>query len=136
RVDLAQYRELEAFSQFASDLDETTQRQLAKGERLVEILKQGENQPLRAGKQILIIFSANAGYLTDLDVDELAAYEKGLYDFAESKNPDIWGEIEGDPKFGKNVRSDDQSQVTADTLDILDEYTENFKAQRQSAAAE
>jgi F-type H+/Na+-transporting ATPase subunit alpha len=136
RVDLAQYRELEAFSQFASDLDETTQRQLAKGERLVEILKQKQYAPLRVGKQILILFAANAGYLMKLDVDELGEYEAGVYDFAESKDPELWDKMESDGKFGKKIRQDGQTETTAQALEILDEYTENFLAQRTSAAAE
>ncbi len=136
KLDLAQFRELEAFSQFASDLDETTQKQLAKGERLVEILKQKQYAPLRVAKQILIIFSANAGYLMKLDVGDLKEYEAGLYDFAESKDPEIWDKIEGDGKFGKKIRTEAQSDVTADALELLDEYTENFMASKQTAAAE
>jgi F-type H+-transporting ATPase subunit alpha len=136
KLDLAQYRELEAFSQFASDLDKSTQRQLAKGERLVEILKQPQYSPLNVAKQILIIFSANAGYLMKLEVDDLREYEDGLYDFAESKDPEIWDKIQNDSKFGKKIREEGQSDVTAQALEILDEYTENFLATKSSAAAE
>ena len=136
RVDLAQYRELEAFSQFASDLDKTTQAQLAKGARLVELLKQTQYSPLDAAKQVMIIFAANAGLLTALAVSDLKAYEEGLYSFAESKDPKIWDAIKGDKKFGKKAGTDAQSEVTAKVLAILEEYTENFKAQREAAAAE
>jgi F-type H+-transporting ATPase subunit alpha len=136
KLDLAQYRELEAFSQFASDLDKSTQRQLAKGERLVEILKQPQYSPLNVAKQIFIIFAANAGYLMKLEVDDLREYEDGLYDFAESKDPEIWDKVKGDKKFGKKIREDGQSDVTAQALEILDEYTENFLATQSTAAAE
>ncbi len=139
RVDLAQYRELEAFSQFASDLDKATQAQLAKGERLVEILKQGQYQPLDVAKQVILIFAANAGFLTDLEVSELGAYEDDLYSFAESKDAGIWDKIKGDKKFGKKARTDEQSDVTAQVVDILEEYTANFIASRETteeAAAE
>jgi F-type H+-transporting ATPase subunit alpha len=136
KLDLAQYRELEAFSQFASDLDKATQRQLAKGERLVEILKQPQYSPLNVSKQILIIFAANAGYLMKLEIDELREYEEGLYDFAESKDPEIWDKIQADSKFGKKIREEGQSDVTAEALEILDEYTENFLATKSTAAAE
>ena len=138
RVDLAQFRELEAFSQFASDLDATTQAQLAKGERLVELLKQGQYQPLDEAKQAMVIFAANEGFLTELEVEELGAYEKELYPFAESKDEEIWDKIKGDSKFGKKARSDDQSDVTAQVVSILEEYTANFIASRdeEEAAAE
>ena len=133
RVDLAQYRELEAFSQFASDLDKATQAQLAKGERLVEILKQGQYQPLGVAQQVILIFAANAGFLADLEVSELGAYEDDLYSFAESKDAGIWDKIKGDKKFGKKARSDEQSDVTAQVVDILEEYTANFIASREDA---
>ena len=139
KLDLAQYRELEAFSQFASDLDEQTQKQLAKGERLVEILKQDENSPLTVGKQCLIIFAANAGYLMDLDLDDIGEYEEGLYDFVESKEPNIWEEIKNDDDFGEDFRTKDQSDTTDKVLNILDEYHENFLASKDDtteAAAE
>lgn len=136
RVDLAQFRELEAFSQFASDLDKTTQAQLAKGERLVEILKQGQYQPLGVARQVLVIFAANEGFLTELPVNTLGAYEKDLYAFAESKDEEIWEKIKGDKKFGKKAGTDAQSDVTALVMKILEEYTANFKASREDAAAE
>ena len=136
RVDLAQFRELEAFSQFASDLDKETQAQLAKGERLVEILKQGQYRPLEVAKQVLIIFAANIGFLNEFPVDSLGEYEKGVYLFAESKDEKIWQKIREDKKFGKKARTDDQSEVTAEVVSILEEYTANFRASREEAAAE
>ena len=81
RLDLAQYRELAAFSQFGSDLDKATQNQLARGERLTEILKQVQYQPLAVEKQILVIFTATRGYADDIEISDLADFENALYQF-------------------------------------------------------
>jgi F-type H+/Na+-transporting ATPase subunit alpha len=129
RVTLAQYRELEAFSQFASDLDAVTQRKLFEGARYVEILKQSQYAPLRVGKQILIIFAGNSEFLLKLEVKHLREFEAGLYSFAESKDAAIWDKIEGDKKFAKNWdKEGDASEATKLALKILAEYTESFLA--------
>jgi F-type H+-transporting ATPase subunit alpha len=129
RVTLAQFRELEAFSQFASDLDAVTQRKLREGARYVEILKQSQYAPLRVGKQILIIFAGNAEFLLKLEVKDLREFEAGLYSFAESKDAGLWDKIEGDKKFGKNWDKEaDASDATRLALKILAEYTESFLA--------
>jgi F-type H+-transporting ATPase subunit alpha len=94
RLDLAQYRELAAFSQFGSDLDKATQAQLARGQRLTEILKQGQYAPLSFSKQILIIFAGTQGLLDDMPVDQLREFEKGLYDYVDTSNPGILKAIE------------------------------------------
>ena len=94
RLDLAQYRELAAFSQFGSDLDKATQAQLARGQRLTEILKQGQYQPLPFSKQILIIYAGTQGLLDDMPVDQLRDFEKGLYDYVETSNPGVLSAIE------------------------------------------
>ncbi len=93
RLDLAQYREMAAFAQFGSDLDKATQAQLARGERLVEVLKQGQYVPLPVEKQIMIIFAAVNGYLDELPVSEIKRYEEELYQFMESTHPEIGKEI-------------------------------------------
>ncbi len=85
RLDLAQYRELAAFSQFGSDLDKATQQMLAKGERLTEILKQDQYQPLPMEKQVVIIFAATNGYLDPYPVPECRRYEKDLYAFLDAR---------------------------------------------------
>src|ERR1700691_2833478 len=85
KLDLAQYREKAAFSQFASDLDKVTRDMLERGKRLVEILKQGQYVPLLAEKQVVIIYAGTKGYLDAFPVGKLAEYEKGLYAFIESK---------------------------------------------------
>jgi F-type H+-transporting ATPase subunit alpha len=93
KLELAQYREMAAFSQFASDLDKVTRDQLARGARLVEILKQGQYAPLTVEKQILIIYAGTRGFIDGVDVARLDAYEKGLYDFIEKKYPAIYQTI-------------------------------------------
>ncbi len=93
RLELAQYRELAAFAQFGSDLDPATQRQLARGERLVEILKQNQYTPLPVEKQILVIFAATNGYVDAYPPEDLGRYEQELYTFFETRHPGILKEI-------------------------------------------
>ncbi len=93
RLDLAQYREMAAFAQFGSDLDKATQMQLARGERLVEILKQAQYQPLSNEKQILIIFAANSGFLDEYPVAVLRRYETELMSFFDSRKSELIGEL-------------------------------------------
>ena len=93
RLELAQYREMAAFAQFGSDLDQATQRQLNRGARLVELLKQGQYQPLPVEKQILIIFAGTNGFVDELPLNALKKYEMELNSFIESKHPDIFADI-------------------------------------------
>ncbi len=93
RLELAQYRELAAFAQFGSDLDPATQRQLARGERLVEILKQNQYTPLPVEKQIVVIFAATNGYVDDYPPEDLVRYEQELYSFFETRHPDVLNAI-------------------------------------------
>jgi F-type H+-transporting ATPase subunit alpha len=89
RLNLAQYREMAAFAQFGSDLDKATQMQLARGERLVEILKQPQYRPLPNEKQVLIIFAANNGFLDDLPVSSLRRYETEMFAFFDNRQADL-----------------------------------------------
>jgi len=93
RLDMAQYRELEAFAQFGSDLDKSTQRQLNRGRRLVEILKQPQYQPMPAEKQVMILFAGAFGYLDEVPVESVSEYEKQLLEFVATKQPEILKEI-------------------------------------------
>jgi F-type H+/Na+-transporting ATPase subunit alpha len=93
RLELAQYREMAAFAQFGSDLDQATQRQLNRGARLVELLKQGQYEPLPVEKQILIIYAGTNGFVDELPLTALKKYEQELYSFMESKHPDIFADI-------------------------------------------
>jgi F-type H+-transporting ATPase subunit alpha len=94
RLDLAQYRELEAFAQFGSDLDKATLAQLNRGARLVEILKQPQYVPLSMVKQVTILFAGTRGYLDKYPLDALAEYEKQLYAFMEAQHSAVWDELE------------------------------------------
>ncbi|HEX2933208.1 MAG TPA: F0F1 ATP synthase subunit alpha [Candidatus Binatia bacterium] len=93
RLELAQYREMAAFAQFGSDLDQATQRQLNRGSRLVELLKQGQYQPLAVERQILIIYAGTNGFVDELPLGALKKYEQELISFVESKHPDIFADV-------------------------------------------
>ncbi|MFH1116224.1 MAG: F0F1 ATP synthase subunit alpha [Pseudomonadota bacterium] len=93
RLDLAQFRELEAFAQFGSDLDKVTQAQLARGTRLVEILKQAQYEPMAVEKQVAVIFAATNGYVDEYDKRALGEYEKQFLGHLESSHPDVLTEI-------------------------------------------
>jgi F-type H+-transporting ATPase subunit alpha len=93
RLDMAQYRELEAFAQFGSDLDKSTQRQLNRGRRLVEILKQPQYVPMPAEKQVMILFAGAFGYLDEVPVESVGEYEKQMLEFVGTKHPEVLKEI-------------------------------------------
>ena len=93
RLDLAQYRALAAFAQFGSDLDKATQHQLARGERLTEILKQAQYEPVSVEQQIVLILAATEGFLDSIEVSQLADFEKGLYEFMKLSKTDLLKEI-------------------------------------------
>lgn len=93
RLDLAQYRELQAFTQFASDLDEASRKQLERGQRMVELLKQPPYSPLSVEKQVVLIFAGTKGFLDDIAVSRIKEFEDGIYPFIEAKHPDIFEQI-------------------------------------------
>ena len=117
RLELAQYRELEAFAQFASDLDEASRKQLERGQRLVEVLKQPANQPLVVERQVVIIYAGTRGYLDDIPTTAIRSFEDGIYPFIETKYPQIF----------ENIRS--KKQIDAETEELLKKALEEFKAQ-------
>lgn len=116
RLDLAQFRELEAFAQFGSDLDKTTQAQLARGSRLVEILKQPQYKPMPVEDQILTIYAATNGYVDDYPIEALGKYEKELHSFFKTKHPEILNEIRE-----KKSLDDDLKKKMDSALDELKE---------------
>ena len=122
RLELAQYREVEAFSQFASDLDAVTQAQLARGSRLVEALKQGQYQPLPIEKQVLSIFAVTNGYVDKYDKEAAQRYEKELFSYIESKYQYILDEIKKE-----KVISDDLAGKIRGALDELVKQLGEFK---------
>ena len=93
RLDLAQFRELQAFAQFGSDLDKATQAQLARGQRLTEILKQPQYQPMDVAKQVLIIWAATNGYTDDVAIEDIRGFETGLQKFVENSHPGLLSDI-------------------------------------------
>ncbi|HLO25993.1 MAG TPA: F0F1 ATP synthase subunit alpha [Geobacteraceae bacterium] len=120
RLSLAQYREMAAFAQFGSDLDKATQMQLARGERLVEILKQPQYRPIPNEKQVLIIFAANNGFLDDYPVASLRRYESELYTFFDSRKSDILTEL----RDKKAIDDDLKGRIVA----ALEEFKKEFTA--------
>jgi F-type H+/Na+-transporting ATPase subunit alpha len=112
RLELAQYRELAAFSQFGSDLDAATQRQLARGARLTEILKQDQYQPLPVEKQVVTIYAASNGYLDDLPVDAGRKFEEELYKFLDVQRPQVLKSL-----AAKKQVDDEMKKVLKDALD-------------------
>ena len=114
RLALAQYRELAAFSQFASDLDEQTRKQLERGERVMELMKQTQYSPLNISSMGLVLFAANEGYLDNVEVNKIKDFEKSLLGFAESEYSDFMSSIE---------KSGDYSDDIANTLkEMLEKF--------------
>lgn len=118
RLNLAQYREMAAFAQFGSDLDKATQMQLARGERLVEILKQPQYRPLPVEKQVLVIFAANNGYVDDCPVSALGRFEAEMTVFFDSRKPDILREI--------NEKKAIDDVLRGKIIAALDEFKKEF----------
>jgi F-type H+-transporting ATPase subunit alpha len=116
RLDLAQYRELQAFAQFASDLDEVSRKQLERGQRMVEVLKQPPYSPIPAEKQALVIFAGNEGFLDSLAVGAVVQFEAELYPFIEASYPQIL----------ENIRS--TSKIDDETMGMMKKALEEFKA--------
>jgi F-type H+-transporting ATPase subunit alpha len=120
RLELAQYREMAAFAQFGSDLDQATQRQLSRGSRLVELLKQGQYEPVPVEKQVLIIFAGTNGFVDELPLTALKKYEQELYSFVEAKHPDIFSDILKKRELDNDLR--------AKLKQALEEFKGTFKA--------
>jgi F-type H+-transporting ATPase subunit alpha len=132
RLDMAQYRELAAFTQFGSEqLDKTTQAQLARGQRLMEILKQDQYQPLPVEKQVLLLFASSNRYLDDIDVSECRRFELEMYTFVETNYPGVLQAIRDKKALDDAVR--------AEATKALDAFKERFRASlpesRQAASA-
>ncbi|SFV61517.1 ATP synthase alpha chain [hydrothermal vent metagenome] len=118
RLDLASFRELQAFAQFASDLDEHSRSQLERGQRMVEVLKQPPYQPLAVERQVVIIFAGTKGYLDDIDAGSVTKFEAELYPFMEAKYSSIFDSI----RESKKIDSDTE----ADLMKALDDFKSSF----------
>jgi F-type H+-transporting ATPase subunit alpha len=124
RLDLSQYRELEAFSQFGSDLDKSTQQKLARGERIVEILKQNQYSPMPVEEQVIIIYTVTNGYLDDLPVDNLQRFEEEYLSFVDSNYAEVKEEI---------VESGKLSDELKEKLDeMVKEFKDMFQVQKNT----
>jgi F-type H+-transporting ATPase subunit alpha len=115
RLDLAQYRELEAFAKFGSDLDKSTIDQLTRGERMVEILKQNQYVPMAVEKQVAIIFAASKGYLDDIDADKVSDFESSLFEYLDANASDQL----------KSIR--DEGTISDENSEFLDKAISDFK---------
>ncbi len=116
RLDLAQYRELQAFAQFASDLDEASRKQLERGQRMVEILKQPPYSPLPVEKQVLIIYAGANGFLDDISIEKVTKFEAELYPFVEAKYPEIFEQIKSKKALDDELK------------ELMNKALEEFKA--------
>ena len=119
RLDLAQYRELAAFAQFGSDLDKATLQQLARGQRMVELLKQGQYAPLTVEKQVAIIFAGSQGLLDDLPVDQVRPFEEFLYPFLERKYAQLLPEIANKKELTDELREGLTKALTAAKAEFI-----------------
>jgi F-type H+-transporting ATPase subunit alpha len=106
RLDLAQYRELEAFASFASDLDAATKRQLERGARTVEVLKQGQYEPMPVEQQVMIIYAVTNGYIDDVDISAIRAWEKGFHEFMAAQYPQVGERIRAEKVLSKETEAD------------------------------
>ena len=127
RLDLAQYRELEAFAQFGSDLDATTQRQLARGARTVEMLKQPQYQPMAVENQVATIYAVTNGHLDRVDVDDVRRWERGFHEAMAARHQDVLDDIRT-----SGALSD---ELTQRLVAAIDGYNETFAAQQGRAVA-
>jgi F-type H+-transporting ATPase subunit alpha len=116
RLDLAQYRELQAFAQFASDLDESSRKQLERGQKMVEVLKQPPYSPLPVEKQIVIIYAGAKGFLDDVESADVTRFEAELYPFLEAKYPEVLEQIRSKKVLDKEIE------------DLLTKALNEFKA--------
>ena len=118
RVDLAQYRELAAFSQFGSDLDADTKERLAQGERIKEVLKQPQYKPMPVEYQVMIIYAATKKYLLDIAVADILSFERGLFEYIDTKYPEIPSSIRS-----KKIMDDECEQKL---VQAINEFKKEF----------
>jgi F-type H+-transporting ATPase subunit alpha len=116
RLDLAQYRELAAFAQFASDLDETTRKQLERGQRVTELMKQPQYSPMSVGQMAVSLFAANEGFLDDIEVDKVQDFESALQGYMKSNYSELLDKITETGDYGDEIAAELRTAI------------ENFKA--------
>ncbi|HKG81299.1 MAG TPA: F0F1 ATP synthase subunit alpha, partial [Pyrinomonadaceae bacterium] len=126
RLDLAQFRELQAFAQFGSDLDKATQAQLARGQRLTEILKQPQYEPMDVEKQVLVIWAATNGYTDDIAIEDVRRFETGLLKFVENSHPGLLADI-----AEKKTLTD---EIKAGLKQVLEDFKDDWRKQSSTEA--
>ena len=125
RLDLAQFRELEAFSAFASDLDAATRKQLERGKRMVELLKQGQFAPMPIDEQVIVIYAGTNGFVDDYPVDVLGRYETELLSFMKSRKADVITELKTNGKL--------EGDIEKRLRDALTEFAKQFSVEEKKA---
>ena len=128
RLDLSQYRELEAFAQFGSDLDEATQRRLARGERIVEVLKQPENEPMPVEEQVAIIYAVVNGHLDDIPVDNIERFEKEFLSYCRSSYQELLKAIKDEGELTEEIENN--------LKEIITEFKDTFSIQEESLVSD
>lgn len=113
RLDLAQYRELAAFSQFASDLDDTTRAQLERGQRVTELMKQPQYSPLSVAEQAVSLFAANEGFLDDVELSKIVSFEAALHSYMRSSHSDLLDKIDKSGDFGDDIKDGLKSAISS-----------------------
>lgn len=110
-MDLAQYRELAAFAQFASDLDEATQAQISRGKRVTELMKQAQYHPLSVADMAISLFAANEGFIDDVEVNKVGDFEDALLSHVNSQNADLMKEINDKGDFNDDIKAQMKSAI-------------------------
>jgi F-type H+-transporting ATPase subunit alpha len=123
RLDLAQFREMQAFAQFASDLDAATKKQLARGQRLTEVLKQGQYQPMPVEEQVLVIYATNEGYLDDVEIKDVKRFESELLEFVKGQHPKALERI----RVAKDIKNEEAKAALKAGLDAFKRTFQNSK---------
>jgi len=124
KLELAQYREMAAFAQFGSDLDPATQKQLARGQRLTEVLKQGQFQPMPVEQQVLLIWSANEGYFDDVEIKDVKRFETEMLEFIKGQHSEALTKI-------KTIKDLKNEEVKG----LVKKAVESFKKTFQASSA-
>ena len=127
KLDLAQYRELEAFAKFGSDLDKSTQRLLRRGSRLVELLKQGQNQPMPVEEQVAVIYAGTKGHLDEVPIEDVRRFEREYLDYVRMKEPELLGRIAREKALTE--------QITGVLDETLTDFASGFAVSGREAAA-
>jgi F-type H+-transporting ATPase subunit alpha len=127
RLDLASFRELEAFAQLGTDLDAATQSRLDRGYRMVELLKQNQYKPLNVVEQIMVIYAGTKGYLDSIPVNAIGRWEEGFLNFIHTKKKEVWDLVDAHKNDGDAMKKADHPTTKA-VISALEEFNRSFKA--------